>query len=257
MLHGAGICGNFAAVNARVVIVLGLLASCAGSAGCAGPTVPAPAPEAPVAASPASAPAPAPVPGLPVTTQVDVELSEPGVAVVHGARVAFDGIEEGLAWPSLAKALPHPKSGDVLTLQIARGLPTIHLLRAAWTLRQADLHLQSLDANGTLHAVELKARRDGPVLPGCHLAVFLRPDGSLRVASPGGPVVITGSDPGAILARSLEAERAKCPIKYIAFGAESDTAPWGPTFDVILAVDAAKSAGDARYVLGQAMHAPG
>jgi hypothetical protein len=196
------------------------------------------------------------VPGLPVTTQVDVELSEPGAAIVHGStKVAFDGIEEGLAWPSLSKALPHPKTGDVLTLQIARGLPTIHLLRAAWTLRQADLHLQSLDASGTLHAFELKARRDGPIPPGCHLAVFLRPDGTLRVASPGGPVVITGDDPGASLARSLEAERAKCPIKYVAFGSESDMAPWGPIFDVILAVDAAKSAGDARYVLGQAMHA--
>jgi hypothetical protein len=191
-----------------------------------------------------------------VTTQVDVELREPGAAIVQGStKVTFDGIEEGLAWPSLAKALPHPKTGDVLTLQIARGLPTIHLLRAAWTLRQADLHLQSLDASGTLHAVELKARRDGPVLPGCHLAVFLRPDGSLRVASPGGPVVLTGDDPGASLARSLEAERVKCPIKYVAFGSESDLTPWGPIFDVILAVDAARSAGDARYVLGQAMHA--
>jgi hypothetical protein len=36
----------------------------------------------------------------------------------------------------------------------------------------------------------------------------------------------------------------------VAFGAESPQAPWGPVFDVLLAVDRAKSAGDARYVLG-------
>lgn len=254
MLHGAGNCGSFAAVSARAIVLALAAAFVAAFVGCAGPTVEAPPAAAPVGAAPA--PVPAPVPGLPVATQVDVELREPGAAIVHGStRVAFDGIEEGLAWPALDKALGPRKTGDVLTMQIARGLPTIQLLRAAWTLRQADLHIQSLDASGTMHAVALEARRDGPIVPGCHLAVFLRPDGSLRVASPGGPVVITGDDPDATLARSLEAERAKCPIKYIAFGAESDSVPWGPVFDVILAVDAAKSAGNARYVLGQAMHA--
>jgi hypothetical protein len=247
VLHAAGFCGTFGAVSARVAIVFGL-----GLAACAGPGASAPGADAPVGVS---APAPAPAPGLPVVAQVDVELRGPGAALVHGTTpVAFDGIEEGLAWPALDKALPPRKAGDVLTLQIARGLPTIHLLRAAWTLRQADLHLQSLDASGTMHAVALKARRDGPTVPGCHLAVFLRPDGSLRVASAGGPVVINGDDPAAILAVSLAAEQAKCPIKYVAFGAESDGAPWGPVFDVMLAVDAAKAAGDARYVLGQALH---
>jgi hypothetical protein len=218
-------------------------------AGCAGPGTP-PA-DAPVGVSP---PAPAPVATLPVSTQIDVELREPGAAIIHGTAVTFDGIEEGLAWPSIDKALPPRKTGDVLTLQVARGVPTIHLLRAAWTLRKADLHLQSLDASGTMHAIEIKARRDGPTQPGCHLAVFLRPDGSLRVASPGGPVVIGGDDPASSFAASLAAEQAKCPIKYVAFGAESDSAPWGPIFDVMLAVDGQKAAGDARYVLGQAMH---
>jgi hypothetical protein len=222
-----------------------------GFVGCAGPGTP-PA-EAPVGSSPPAASA-AVAPGLPVSTQIDVELREPGAAIVRGAPVAFDGIEEGLAWPALDKALPPRKSGDVLTLQVARGIPTIHLLRAAWTLRQADLHLQALDASGTLHAVALGARRDGPTVPGCHLAVFLRPDGSLRVASPGGPVVINGDDPPSMLAASLAAEQARCPIKYVAFGAESDAVPFGPIFDVMLAVDGAKAAGDARYILGQAMH---
>jgi hypothetical protein len=236
-------------VIARLAFLFGLGLGVACVGGCAGPGTP-PA-EAPVGTS---APAAPPAAALPVSTQVDVELREAGAAIVHGTPVAFDGIEEGLAWPALDKALPPRKAGDVLTLQIARGVPTINLLRAAWTLRKADLHLQSLDASGTMHALEVKARRDGPTQPGCHLAVFLRPDGSLRVASPGGPVVITGDDPPAILAASIAAEQAKCPIKYVAFGAESDSAPWGPVFDVMLAVDGQKAAGDARYVLGQAMH---
>ena len=230
-------------MNTRALIVGALaLAACGGG--------PAAAPQAQAAVAP---PAPA---ALAVAPQADVELREPGAALVHGAtRIAFDGIEEGLAWPALDKALPPRKAGDVLTIQVARGVPVIHLLRAAWTLRQADLHLQGQDAGGVMHAVPLTARRDGaPSAAGCHLAVFLRPDGSLRVASPGGPVTMTGDDAAASLARSLDAERARCHIKYVAFGAESDSAPFGPVFDVVLAVDAARSAGDARYVLGQAMH---
>ena len=177
---------------------------------------------------------------------------------MHGARLPFDGIEEGLAWPSLERSLPRRKSGEILTVQVSRSTPTLDLLRAAWTLRQADLRIQSLDASGVMRAAALGARRDGPPLAGCHLAVFLRPDGSLRVASPGGPVVIGGDDPGSRLAQSLVAERSKpggCSFKYIAFGAESDRAPFGPVFDVILAVEGPKAAGNARYVLGQAMHA--
>jgi hypothetical protein len=169
--------------------------------------------------------------------------------------VPFDGLAEGLAWPGLDKAMGPRKPGDVLTVQVPRALPTIELLRAAWTLRQADLRVQSQDASGDTHVVLLGARRDAAApSAGCHLAVFLRPDGSLRVASPGGPVVVAGDDPLASLARSLEEARRTCTIRYVAFGAESDSAPWGPVFDVIRAVDRAKSAGDARYVLGQAMH---
>ncbi len=218
------------------------------------------------AAVPAQAPSPAgaatpqpPVPELPPAAQPDVDLREPGAAVVRGStRVTFDGIAEGLAWPALDKAMGPRKAGDVLTVQVARALPTIELLRAAWTLRQADLRLQSQDASGAMHVVLLGARRDGaPPTPGCHLAVFLRPDGSLRVASPGGPVVLTGDDPPGSLARSLEEARRSCSIRYVAFGAESDASPWGPVFDVIVAVDRGKSAGDARYVLGQAMHVSG
>jgi hypothetical protein len=224
-----------------------------GLAGCGAPPAP-PAQSAPVVAETP----PAPSPELPPTAQPDIDLREPGAAVVHGStRVAFDGIAEGLVWPALDKAMGPRKAGDVLTVQVARSLPTIELLRAAWTLRQADLRVQSQDATGDTHVVVLTARKDGAPAAGCHLAVFLRPDGSLRVASPGGPVSVSGDDPAASLARSLEEARRTCAIRYVAFGAESDASPWGPVFDVIRAVDRAKSAGDTRYVLGQAMHTSG
>jgi hypothetical protein len=238
-------------VIARAWLVLALCL--AALEACGGPGASAPQPQPPAPAEPA------PPPALVVAAQPDVEIREPGAALIHGTtRIAFDGVEEGLAWPSLDKALPPRKPGDVLTVQVQRSVPLIHLLRAAWTLRQADLHLQSQDSGGAMHAIEFRARSDGaPAANGCHLAVFLRPDGSLRVAAPGGPTVVTGDDPAraaASLARSLADARAQCPIRYVAFGAETDAGPWGPVFDVVLAVDAAKSAGDARYVLGQAMH---
>ena len=192
---------------------------------------------------------------LPVTGQPDVELRDPRVAIVHGQSVPFDGIEEGLTWPALAKALGPRKAGDVVTLQVARTVPMQDLLRAAWAVHAADVHLQSLDASGAMHAVELRARRDGaPPSSGCHLAVFLQANGTLRVAAPGGPREMGGDHAAVSLARSLAEERTKCPLKYVAFGAESDASPWGPVFDVVVAVDEEKSAGDARYVLGQAMH---
>ena len=212
------------------------------------------------AATPAGADAPQTLPpGIAPVAQPDVDLREPGAAIVHGStRVTFDGIAEGLAWPALDKAMGPRKAGDVLTVQVARALPTIELLRAAWTLRQADLRVQSQDAGGAMHVVSFGARRDTPApSAGCHLAVFLRPDGTLRVASPGGPVVLSGDDPPASLARSLEEARRTCSIRYVAFGAETDSSPWGAVFDVVLAVDRTKSAGDARYVLGQAMHTSG
>jgi hypothetical protein len=216
----------------------------------------APAVQAPSTWPQPSDPAPAAVPpALPVTGQPDVELRDPHVAIVHGQSVPFDGIEEGLTWPALGKALGARKAGDVVTLQVARTVPMQDLLRAAWAVHAADVHVQSLDAAGTMHAVELRARHDGaPPASGCHLAVFLQANGTLRVAAPGGPREVGGDQPAASLARSLAEERAKCPLKYVAFGAESDASPWGPVFDVLLAVDQEKSAGDARYVLGQAMH---
>jgi hypothetical protein len=214
----------------------------------------------PPALSPAPTPIPAPslapAPPLPTVPTPDIDIRQPNAATVHGSHVVFDGLAEGLAWPALDKALGPRKPGDVVTIQMGRDVPIDDLLRAAWTVRTSDVHVQSADANGVLHAVELRAKHDGagPVA-GCHLAVFVRPDGSLRVAAPGGPREVRGEDPPALLARSLEDERARCRLAYVAFGAESDASPWGPVFDVLVAVDRAKSAGAARYVLGQAMHA--
>jgi hypothetical protein len=208
-------------------------------------TWPQPPDAAPAAVSPA----------LPVASQADIELRDPHVAIVHGQSLPFDGIEEGLTWPALAKALGPRKAGDVVTLQVARMVPMTDLLRAAWAVHLADVHVQSPDASGEMRAVELRARRDGaPAASGCHLAVFLQANGTLRVAAPGGPREVGGEHAAVSLARSLVDERARCPLKYVAFGAESDAAPWGPVFDVVLAVDREKSAGAARYVLGQAMH---
>jgi hypothetical protein len=203
---------------------------------------------------PDAAPAAAP-PALAVAAQPDVELRDVHVALVRGQSVPFDGIEEGLTWPALAKAVGPHKAGDVVTLQVGRTIPMKDLLRVAWEVRAADVHVQSLDASGIMHAVELRARRDGTAaVSGCHLAVFLQPNGTLRVAAPGGPREVGGEHAAVSLARSLAEERARCPLKYVAFGAESDASPWGPVFDIVVAVDQEKAAGDARYVLGQAMH---
>jgi len=197
-----------------------------------------------------------PVPALAIAAQPDVVLRDPHVAVVHGQSVQFDGIEDGLAWPALVTALGPRKAGDVVTLDVARTVPMNDLLRAAWSVRAADVLVQSPDASGALRAVELRARRDAAIGSGCHLAVFLRADGSLRVAAPGGPRDVAGEHPAEALARALAEESGKCPIKYVAFGAESDAAPWGPVFDVVVAVDEEKSAGEARYVLAQAIRGP-
>lgn len=206
---------------------------------------------APAALDPASgqgaAPGPAP----------DIVLSDRDRALAEGQGIAFDGIAEGLAWPSLGKALAaRPAAGSaVVTIQADRNVRVLDVLRAAWTVRDRPVLLQTFDAAAVLRAAPLGAKVVSAAGPasGCHVAVFVRPDGSLRVAAPGGPREITGEHAADALARALEAERATCPIRYVAFGAESDDAPWGTVFDVILAVDRGKSAGDARYVLGQAM----
>jgi hypothetical protein len=192
-----------------------------------------------------------------VTAPVDVQLEESGWAVVHGHRVPFDGLVEGLAWPALDKAVGPRRLGQVLTLRVARALPMTDVLRAAWTLRQSDLRLETEDAAHSVGVLTLGAKgsRAAPGAADCHLAVFVQPGGSLRVASPGGPAMITGQDPKALLSRSLEDARRACPLRYVAFGAESDAAAWGTVFDVALAVESSGATGEARVVLAQVLAA--
>jgi hypothetical protein len=191
---------------------------------------------------------------IPIAPTPDVDLRDRNAAEVRGQHAPFDGIAEGLAWPSLDKALGPRASAVVVTIQAARAIRVVDVLRAAWTVRANDVRVQTPDENGTLRAAELGAKASAVGGSGCHLAVFLRPDGSLRVATPGGLREISADHADDRLAQALENERNKCPIKYIAFGAESDEMLWGPVFDLLVAVDRAKSAGDARYVLGQAVH---
>jgi hypothetical protein len=212
------------------------------------------------AAQPAPAsPAAPPGSSAGAVTPADVELrggSEKG-ALVAGHAVAMDGIAEGLAWPALRAAVSR-KAGDhaPMTVAIARDVPTSTVLRAVWTLRDADLRVQTPDATGALRVVELAPKPDSPSAgSGCHVAVFVAASGDLRVASPGGPHAITGPDAPSALARALSSERARCAIRYVAFGAETADAPWGSVFDVAAAVDRDRSAGDARYVLGEPIHA--
>src|SRR5258708_905548 len=220
------------------------LAACAGAA----PTEAPASPPSPALSSALALP-------LPISANPDVELLARGTAQVRGRHVAFDGDAEGLAWPAIDRALGPRPAGAVEVLQAARDVRMVDVLRAAWTLRAGDLRVQTPDASGVMRVAGLGAKRpSSQAVPGCHLAVFLRPDGSLRIAAPGGPREIGRERAAESLASSLEAERSKCAIQYVAFGAEADEAPWGPVFDVILQVDRTRSAGDARYVLGQAMH---
>jgi hypothetical protein len=193
----------------------------------------------------------------PVSTP-DLALRDRDTAEAYGQHVAFDGIAEGLAWPSLDRALAarHPGTGGAVTVQADRSVRVLDVLRAAWAVRDRPVLLQTPDAASVVRVAALGPK--GPpaagAKAGCHVAVFVRSDGSLRVAAPGGPREIAGEHAADVLARSLEAERATCPLRYVAFGAEADDSPWGPVFDLMIAVDRGKSAGDARYVLGQAMH---
>jgi hypothetical protein len=204
-----------------------------------------------VSSTPTPTPTPSPTaiaPGPP-----DVEL-RPDDAVVAGTPIPFDGVAEGLAWPALKKALA-AKTAPVV-LAVPRDLPVDKVLRAVWNLRDGTVRLQTPDADGAPHVLELRpASAPAPAAtPACHLAVFVQADGALRVAAPGGPRAIPGPNAGDALARALEDESKRCALRYVAFGAEDPRAAWGGVFDVAWAVDRAKAAGDARYVLGEPVH---
>jgi hypothetical protein len=168
----------------------------------------------------------------------------------------MDGIAEGLAWPALRAAVPRkPGERGPITIAVARAVPMSTVMRAVWTLRETDLRLQTADGSGTLSVLELRRKPDAPAPDApCHLAIFLAPNGDLTLAYPGGPRVVTGPAAPESVARALAAERVRCPIRYVAFGAQNADALWGSVFDVARAIDREKSAGDARYVLAEPVH---
>ena len=240
-------------ILARVVAVAASSVACGGQAQMAVGT------SAPAMTTGGAAMATAP-PSLAPSTLPDVELREPSFAVVGGQRIAFDGVAEGLEWPSLQKALPKKSEGPVV-VQVAREVPIVNVLRAVFVLRTKGVRLQTPDERGAMYVVELAPRREPAVAPApnaegpkpCHLAVFVQPSGTLRIATSAGPQESPNADS---FARALDAARSECALRYVAFGAESNDVPWGAVFDVIVAVDRAKAAGPARYVLAEAVHPP-
>jgi hypothetical protein len=221
---------------------------------CGGPTQVAPQPVVGSTPQPDATPLPPAVAPI-APAPPDVEVVAADAATVGGLRVPYDGIDEGLVWPKLQKVVG--KGTGTLVIQLGRDVSIKGLLRAAFTLRARDIRVQTPDATGAMRVVELRPKPATPAAgKTCHLAVFVEPTGGLRVAAPGGGHEITGASAAESLARTLEAERASCTLRYVAFGAESDDVPFGPVFDLMLAVDRAKSAGDARYVLGEAVHPP-
>jgi hypothetical protein len=224
---------NVAPMNRALCSLLALgVAACGGSA-------------PPAAAAPAPSPLLAPA---------DVDLRDAS-ALVAGNVVPLDGLDEGLAWPALRVAVAR-KPGDhaPLTIAVARAVPMRTVLRAVWTLRDADVHMETPDAAGVLRVIELRPKPDAPSTAGCHLAIFVGKSGTLRIAAPGGPTAIPGPDAPLALARALADERTRCTLRYVAFGAEDPDTSWGAVFDVAWAVDRDRSAGDARYVLGEPVH---
>jgi hypothetical protein len=224
------------------------LGSWIGLVACGGSAPPAVAPA--TSGTPLAPPAPLAVP--------DVELRDGKNAIVHGAAVPMDGVAEGLAWPALRAALPR-KTGDAapISIAVARAVPLATVLRAVWTLRDAVVRIQTPDPSGTTRILDLRPKPEqAPEGSGtqCHLAVFVARNGDLSVAMPGGPSVVTGPTAADALAHALATERARCPIRYLAFGAQNDDALWSSVFDVARAIDRDKSAGDARYVLAEPVH---
>jgi hypothetical protein len=235
-------------------VFFGLLAACGGQVQMgSAPVGVSTEPSASAEASTEAAPAPI---GSPIAVAAaQITLRTPHVANVGGKAIAFDGIEEGLAWPALEAAIGRkPNDPTPLVIDVARDGPMVDLERAAWTLRSGDVRVQTPDDHGSTYVIELRAHGAPPAAESCHLAVFLQPDGALHVASPGGPQDIAGDHAAESFARGLAEANATCPIRYVAFGAASNGAPWGTVFDVIVAVDRLKAAGNARYLLGDPIH---
>jgi hypothetical protein len=200
----------------------------------------------------AEAPPPAAAPAAVALRPADLELQAADTAVVGGRPVAFDGEAEGLSWPNLERALPRkPGEGGEVTIAVTREARMRDLLRAAWTLRAADVRVQTRDAAGKERGIVLHTKPTFPSM-GCHVAIFVG-DTGVRVSSPSGSPAPAGPLATVDVVRWVHGLRAGCPIRYVAFGAESNDSPWGAVFDVVIALDDARAAGPTRYVLAEAM----
>jgi hypothetical protein len=181
-----------------------------------------------------------------------VELGAPNHAVAGGAAIEFDGAAAGLAWPSLAHAFAtRAKPGDRERVVIAapRTARVLDVLRAAWTLRDADVEVQTFGPGDEVRALVLVKRPAAPAeAPTCHAAVFVSPEGRLRVAQPGGSVPVKDA---AELVHSIAMNARSCDLRWIAFGGETATMAWGWVFDVASAVELSRAAPRARFVLGE------
>jgi hypothetical protein len=223
-------------------------------AGCGG------APAVPARAVTTSAPPSAAAPETLAPPQI--ELGAPNHATAFGEGVAFDGVAEGLYWPALAHAFAsrgeskseskgESKGGGATRVVLAapRDARVLDVLRAVWTLREADVEVQTLGPGNEVRPLVLAkrpaTRPDGPT---CHAAVFVGPESSLRVALPGGSVAVHDV---AELVASLGAGARSCTVRWVAVGAESPSAAWGGVFDVAYTVQASQVAGKARVVLGE------
>jgi hypothetical protein len=232
------------------------LLACA-ACGASNPAPPAGAPQGGAAGTvqpPATPPPAAPPPLAP--GQPLVELHAPGKAVVNGQEMTFDGVEEGLVWPGLDRVVPDETYAGAVVVRVDRAEPLKDVMRVVFTLREADLRLESQDGAGAARFV-MVTKKPQQRKEGCRLAVFMGADGSLRVAAPGGPRELPAPDAVPHLVEALEGARTACPIRYVAFGMLDEShATFGPLFDLMLAVDQPKAAGDARYVLAEPVEPP-
>ena len=196
-----------------------------------------------------------PVSSLLAPAEPTVEIRSANRAFLGTEEVAYDGLDQGLAWPALERAVAKSSMSKPV-VQVARDVPIQTVLRAVFSLRGGNVRLQTPDERGVMRAVELKAKPSTEAPTGrsaCHVAVFVKSDGSFRLASRAGPKDLAPPDNDKALVDLLSAENEACPLRYVAFGGESNDALWGAVFDVLFAVERERAAGDARYVLGEAM----
>jgi len=181
-----------------------------------------------------------------------IELAAPDHATAFGAPVAFDGVPEGLYWPALARAFTANRGrADRAVLSAARNTRVLDVLRAVWTLREVDVEVQTLGPGNELHPLVLAKRpAQPPDGPTCHAAVFVSPEGKLRVAVPSGSVGV--KDVPELVASIAQGVRG-CQVRWLAFGGETQAMGWGWVFDVAYSVQASRVAPSSRFVLAEAM----